>query len=179
MLLALLITIVAGGVAVARGGSLERLARTRFSFAWLLFTGLIFQVVFDVWDPSWLSRGNALAVVLASYAAVLGFLVANNRLPGMLLAAIGLGLNVLVIGLNGAMPVSTEASRVAGIDPAEFRDVGVKHEILGPHTVTPWLADVLAIPGAQIVFSVGDVVLGAGLGRLVYGRAKPREKEGA
>jgi len=36
--------------------------------------------------------------------------------------------------------------------------------------VMPWIADVIPIPGLKMVLSIGDFVLAAGIGRLVYKR---------
>lgn len=163
------VAFVAALYGLVRGGSLEPLARTSFRYLWILFAGLVGQVVFDIWDPNWLSETGGLVVILASNAAVVVFLALNRHLPGMFLAALGLALNVLVIAANGAMPVSQEAAEIAGLE-GEFRDLGIKHELLGPNTAFPWIADVIPLPGLNTLISVGDVVLGLGIARLVYRR---------
>ena len=168
MLIALVAAVIAVVVGITRGGSLERLARTRFSWSWVLFAGLILQVGFQIGAPKGLRGSTDLWLTLASIAAVLFFLVANRNLPGTLVASVGLGMNALVIAVNGAMPVSRAAARVAGIDPGSFATPGIKHELLDAGTRLPWLADVLALPRLQTIFSIGDVVLGAGLAILAY-----------
>ncbi len=85
------------------------------------------------------------------------------------LAALGVGLNLLVIGANGGyMPRSTEASVAVGrpietiIDGQRFTNVGV----LSDATRLPWLADVVAEPGwlpLSNVLSIGDLLLAGGL----------------
>ena len=181
VILVLIIAVVAGLYGFARGGSLEGLANTPFRFLWVLFLGLVIQVGAGMWDPEWLSDGGDLAVVLVSNAAVALFLAMNRHLPGMLLAACGLLLNLAVIAPNGAMPVSLTAAELAGGDPPA--DFGLKHEILDDDTVFPWLADVIPVPGMQSLLSFGDVVLALGIGRLVYRRMvdepeEPEESEG-
>jgi hypothetical protein len=176
VLLALLAACGAAAIAVVRGGSLQEVANTHFSWTWLLFLGLGLQLGFEIWTPEWLTRTGALIVTLGSIAAVLAFLMLNRSLPGLFLAAVGLTLNVIVIAANGAMPVSLDAVRISGIDVAELQDLGVKHEVLGPDTIAPWLADVLTIPKTQQIFSLGDVVLGAGLAHLVYARARSKRR---
>ncbi|MEA2460828.1 MAG: hypothetical protein QOH90_1005 [Actinomycetota bacterium] len=178
MLLALLVAIIAAGIAVARGGSLDNLARTRFRWTQVLFAALLLQILFEIWTPASFGPGLRLAVTLVSIAGVLIFLVLNRSIPGALLASIGLALNVLVITVNGAMPVSLHAADIAGISFSSFDNLGIKHEILTASTRLPWLADILPVPHTQKIFSFGDVVLAAGLALLAYNCAMraPREE---
>ena len=55
------------------------------------------------------SGTTGLACVLGSYVLLLAFALANIRLVGMPVILVGLVLNVVVIGLNGGMPVRAEA----------------------------------------------------------------------
>ena len=164
-----MVAVVAGLYGLVRGGSLEGLAATNFRFIWLVFAGFVVQVGFTVWNPAWLSETGELAVIVGSNALVAVFLMVNLRLPGMLVAATGLILNVTVIAANGAMPVSLEAADVAGTD-REISDFGIKHEPLDDNTVFPWIADVIPLPGLSTLISAGDIFLAAGVGWLVYRR---------
>ena len=83
------------------------------------------------------------------------------------LAAVGIGLNTLAIGLNGGhMPQSTEAALAlwgsSHIDPTRLQNVAP----MGLHTLVPWLGDVFAEPGwlprANVV-SIGDMLLSVGV----------------
>jgi len=178
VLIALVTAAVAAAIGVARGGSLERLAATTFVWTPLLFVSLALQLIFLIWDPP-LTPGNALLVTLTSIAGVAGFLALNRQHPGTMIAAAGLVLNVIVIAANGAMPVSPTASRIAGIDPRELEDAGIKHEKMTRETVVPWLGDVIPLPRTTLVISIGDVVLAAGLGVLTYRRTRgPEEPRG-
>lgn len=175
----LLVLAIAAVVALVRGGSFHNLARTEFRWSWLLLAALVTQLVFDYWDPEWLSDGGGLAVILLTNAAVAVFLARNWEIPGMGLAAVGMLLNVVVIAANGAMPVSLRAAEAAGLEGPP-REPGVKHEILTDDTVLPWLADVIPLPVLERLISVGDVVLAAGIAWLVYARmTADRESEGA
>lgn len=169
MLTALVLAVVTGVAARLRGGSLTTLAETTFRWTPLLVAGLVFQIGFLYWDPEWLGERGGLVVVLASNAAVGVWLVANRRLPGLLLAGAGMALNVLVIAVNGAMPVLEASAERAGV-AASLEESTAKHERLGDDTVLPWLADVIPVPPFKEVLSVGDVVLALGLCRVVDAR---------
>lgn len=170
MILALIVAVLAAGAGVLRGGSLRALADTRFRWVALLFTGLAVQVFYDIWNPQGLSDRGALVIVLASLAAVIGFLLVNWRLPGMALAGVGLALNIVAIAANGAMPVWERALEAAGLNAPTGDKFGVKHELLSDATLLPWITDVIPVPIVGTVISIGDVILAAGIGRLVYAR---------
>ena len=160
---------VAALYGLIRGGSLEGIAATRFRFGWLVLAGFVVQIGFALWNPGWLTEPGELTVLIVSNLLVAAFLAANRRLPGMLLAAGGLVLNVVVIAANGAMPVSLEAADVAGTDLASA-EFGIKHEPFHDGTLLPWLGDVIPVPGLDMLISAGDVVLALGIGLLVYRR---------
>jgi Family of unknown function (DUF5317) len=164
----LVVIAVAAVVALARGGSLDRLAETDFRFGPLLLIALIVQFGLDLWNPPWLSEAGDLTVLLVTNLAVAIFLFVNRRLPGMLLAAAGMLLNVIVITANGGMPVSERAAEIAQMPITE---VGIKHELLTDQTRLPWVADVIPVPVVRRVISPGDVLLMSGIALLVYGRA--------
>lgn len=171
MIITLILAIGAVAIALARGGSLERLAATKFRWPWLVVLGLGVQIAVDVWSPRWLDDGTGVIVLLVSNAFVAAFLVANARLPGVAFAAIGMLLNVIVIAANGAMPVARGALETAGYG-SDISDLGNKHEFLGDETVLPWLADVIPIPLLRSVISLGDVALAIGIAQLVYTRTR-------
>ena len=105
--------------------------------------------------PRWL------AVLFAGVLAAL-FCVLNRGVPGLGLAGLGLGLNLLVIGLNGAMPVSVHALARAGATlPGAL---GVTHTVADQQTVLRPLGEVVPVPlpGRPEVDSVGNLLLAAG-----------------
>jgi Family of unknown function (DUF5317) len=169
MLTTVLLAAIAVLAGLLRGGSFDRLASTRFRFLWLLWIGFALQIGAQIWSPDWLTESWELAVLLVSNALVAAFLISNFRLPGIALAGTGLVLNVLVIGLNGAMPVAVEASESAGIRRS-LEQAGLKHELLDSETVLPWLGDVLPIPILHEVLSIGDIFLALGIAYLIYAR---------
>lgn len=100
--------------------------------------------------------------------------VANRHLPGAALLIAGTVANALVIMANGGrMPVSEWAVRVAagGADRATALTLlrmedSLTHQLLGPETRFPWLADIIPLPRPfpfPSVASAGDVVLAIGL----------------
>ncbi len=178
MLLALIASVLAAAAGVLRGGSLERLASVNFRWGPLLLGALVAQVAVDLFFPADTPRWLVLAALLATYALVVAVLIANRHQPGMGWAAAGLALNVIAIAANGAMPISPRAAEIAG---ANIGFLGTKHELLGPHTLLPWLTDVIPVPVLGQVFSIGDVVLTVGLVRFVYSAtigSEPRRAAG-
>jgi hypothetical protein len=166
VVLVLVVAVVALAVSVATGGS--RLALVRVRAVRLLVAAAIVQLGTSALAPgSGLARGTAL--VLTTVLVGL-FLVGNARLPGVPLVALGLLLNVVVVGANAAMPVSVDAAARAGISRAEL---GLADDAMrtrsGPDTHLAYLGDVVpvALPYRPQVVSAGDVLVAAGVGLLL------------
>jgi hypothetical protein len=174
--IALLVAGVAAVVALLQGGSLERLAATKFRAVPLLLLGLAVQILFGFWSPSWMTDAAGLAVLIVSNVFVLSWLIANRSLPGLLVAAVGLLMNLAVISANGAMPVSGDAVRAAGGDELEISEEGLKHEVLDDDTRLGFLGDIIPLPRLG-VWSAGDLVLAAGLALLAYRQTRWGESE--
>lgn len=167
MLLAVIFVLIGLGLALARGGSVERLVTTEFRWVPLLITGLVVQLAFTNWLDIDLSQGRSLLILLLSNVMIAGFILYNRKLPGMILAGIGIVLNVIVITANGAMPVSQRAAEMAGID-GSVTDIGLKHERLTDDTIVPFLGDVIPVPLVKEIVSIGDLLLAGGLAYLTY-----------
>jgi hypothetical protein len=102
------------------------------------------------------------ALHFVSYGFAAWFLIANRELFGMPLVALGAGLNVLAISLNGGtMPASASALRIAGIDTSGgFENSGA---VAHPHFA--FLGDVIPVPGPWPignVLSIGDLIIFVG-----------------
>ena len=143
------------------GGHLARLADLRWRWPLLLPIGLGLQVLLiEVLAGAEIPHG---ALHLVSYAVIGAFVLVNLHIPGMPLIGLGGGLNAIAIAANGGvMPASRGALATAGFGPDEgFVNSGaVEDARLG------FLGDVFAVPASwplTNVFSVGDVVLLAGL----------------
>jgi hypothetical protein len=160
----LAVLLLAITLAYARGGRLYRLVEAPLGWSWLLFVGLMLQVVVDLAvgrgvfaDTSW---GGPVLLFL-SQALVLTWVIRNWQQAGMILIGLGLLLNMVVVTANGAMPVDPAAIAALGGDPAALEPG--KHTLMTAGTRLPWLADIWALPPLRSIISVGDVVLAAGL----------------
>ena len=171
----LLAAVLVAGVAVglALGGSLRRLAELSFRWWPLALLGLALQFV-PVSGSGSTARAWGEGLLIASFALLTVFVGANLRVPGMPVLAVGFVLNIVAIAVNGGMPVSDHALRVAyGSDYAEQRrelvgSAGAKHHLAGPSDTVEFLTDVIAIPSpVHLVISAGDAVSFVGAGWVV------------
>lgn len=162
------------------GGSLARLTSLRVRGVSVLVAALALQVVvITVW-PS-MPRPVAVGGHIASYAMLGLVLWLNRQLPGMVLVALGAGLNAVTITVNGGtLPATRSALRAAGIHlRAGFDNSGI---VLHPHLA--WLGDVMVTPSwlpMRNMLSIGDLVLLVGACVLVFvttRRASPEPAAG-
>jgi hypothetical protein len=186
MLWLAIVLFIALAMAVLRGGRLTNLGDIELRYWWLLLVALALQVA-TAWlpDTSW-AEGLGLAMVLFSYALLMGLVLLNRTRPGMWLAGLGVLMNFTVIALNGGMPVLAEAAEVASGFVISVPDLSgsYKHVLLDSGSRLTAFADVipLRIAGIGQVISLGDVFLAVGLGRfLEHELRRPRRyfKRGA
>jgi len=145
---AVLVGVLAG---LMTGGRLARLADLHIAWVPLLVLALAARV----FAPTF---GESLPAWLLGFSAIVAVAVANRRIPGMWAIAAGAGLNLLVVVVNGAMPVDPAAAAAAGSSiPAD----GLHRELRAGDLLT-FLADRLPVPPIGGVYSLGDVVLAAG-----------------
>jgi Family of unknown function (DUF5317) len=158
MLIGVAMLVILASVPLA-GGRLGALAGIRLRQAWAIVTAVAVQVLITTVAPGG-SAGVRAALHLGTYVVAGIFVVANRRLPGLWLIALGAGLNLLVISVNGGvMPADPGALERAGLPVVvgEFQNSTVLEV---PRL--PFLGDVFAVPHPvpfANVFSVGDVVL--------------------
>jgi hypothetical protein len=144
------------------GGRLGALAGLRLRRVWAVYVAFGLAVL-GVGLPG-LPDGLRSLLLVAAYPVGAVFLAANWRVPGLPLIAVGAALNLLAIAANGGvMPASHEALAAAGlpVDQAGFQS---STALADPRLA--FLGDVFAIPDAwplSNVFSVGDLLIGAGL----------------
>jgi hypothetical protein len=166
VLLVLIVIGLAVCIGFVAGGSLRPFERFRVHWWGVALAGLALQ---GLPLASGISRPVGTAVLVSSYGLLGAFAWVNRRLPAVWLVMAGLALNILVIAVNGGMPVSADALDVAGARAEELAGEGsLKHHLMGPDDMLTPLGDVIGIPppiGA--VISIGDVVLYAGVAILV------------
>ncbi len=166
---------------LALGGRIGALAELRFHWAWLAVAGFALQVALFT-EPLGSSVGDAgPALYVASNLAVLAAVIRNLALPGLALVALGAVCNLVAILANGgAMPADPSALAAAGIDTA-----GPTNSVVTGEPVLRPLTDIFAMPAwlpFANVFSVGDVLIGAGVATtiaLAMRRGDRREAAGA
>jgi hypothetical protein len=144
------------------GGRLDNLAATRFRLWILAVVALVIQIALfsPLADglPTEVGRG----LYVASTALVGLVVVANVRLAGLPLVALGAASNLVAIVANGgAMPADPDALASLGMGVGgNTNSIAVDHPALQP------LTDIFALPGwlpFANVFSVGDVLIGLGV----------------
>lgn len=165
MSLAVVVLVVALAIGWARGGSLLRLGALPLRSPLLVGAALLVQLLGTLVGGPVYPLGLA-----ASAALVVAFLARNRGIRGTGLVALGLLANALVVGLNGAMPVSEHAAGRAGVGVQGLvAGTDARHEPAGAATRLPWLGDVIPVPlpVRPEVVSPGDVLVAAGLGQLV------------
>ncbi len=169
-------------VGLLTGGRLSWLVRNTAALrlGWLAPLALIFQWVF--FDLPIMDRHDLVfAGHLLTYGLIIPFIWANRRIPGMPVLAAGLGLNLLVIALNGGMPVDPETVRAAGrltiYQELASRGWSGNAVALTDRTLLPFLGDWLVLPEpfpARGPYSIGDLLIYAGGFWLLVGLTRLR-----
>jgi hypothetical protein len=138
------------GLAVGR--SWRPLAATRIRWFPLLVASLVARAVAP-FIPA-----IAFPLYVFALAGSAGTAAANFRLTGALLVAVGGALNLAVVVLNHGMPVDSGAVMVA----AASMPTDALHVAVTDATVLTPLADVIPLPIAHAVYSVGDFCIALG-----------------
>lgn len=173
MVFVVLTVVVGVAVGYLGGGRLRRLAAVSLTRVELLVAAVAAQAVLTGLTTAGVRTGTAgTALLLGSYIGLIAFVWANRALPGMVLVALGSGLNAVVVAANGAMPVSRTAIATVTSDPVDI--VAGKHRLLEAGDRLPWLADVIPVPVLRQIISVGDIVLAVGVAVLVGSLMLPR-----
>jgi hypothetical protein len=151
-------------------GSFTRLAEVRFRRAWLLVVGLALQIALELVDLAPARYDDVgVAILLASYVALLGFCASNIRTRGIELIGLGIALNAIVIALNLGMPYKVADGLSA--------ETTVKHRPTRDDDVAVFLSDQIVIGSpADVAISVGDIVLAVGIVELAYAGSRQRRR---
>ncbi len=145
------------------GGRPAGLATIQFRFAWLIALGFAVQVV--LFSTPLTDRIGDLGAPLyvASTAVVFVGLLANVRVTGLPIVALGAACNLAAIVANGGyMPASPAALAAAGMLPTS----GYSNSAVVIDPQLGFLTDLYALPTwlpFSNVYSVGDILIGLGI----------------
>jgi Family of unknown function (DUF5317) len=165
-----LIFLAVGGIAWGLRVALppRQRARARVRWVWVPVVAALLQVGLNIGPLRELIGQDHFAVVVVSYGLVGAWLIGNAwyqapalRLPAGLIAG-GWLLNVIPIVANRGMPVSARALARIGVHHRSAGNGNLwKHVLETPHTVVPWLGDVVPVPLPLLrnVISAGDIVV--------------------
>lgn len=149
------------------GGRLGRLADLRFSRAWALIAAMAVQfAILALFDQKTPFHGP---IHIGSYLLAGYFVLANRRLPGIWLIAVGGVLNLVAIAANGGViPAAPSALVAAGhsLSDAAFRNSA---PLADPNLA--FLGDIFALPPPfpfPNVFSVGDLCIALGAAAVLH-----------
>jgi hypothetical protein len=161
------VVVIACALLVGRltGGRLGHLGHLDLRYGVLVVLAVLVQLGGGLAGGTAYPLGLTVSVLLV--AVFLGF---NRSIPGVGLVALGLLANALVVGLNGAMPVSAWASGEARISTQDLlTGADPRHELATAATALRPLGDVIPVlmPMRPEVVSPGDVLIAAGLAQLV------------
>jgi hypothetical protein len=158
-------------ICIARFGwtGLARLASLRWRGGALAVVACVAQFI------SIQGHQYRLPLLIITITALVGFCWLNRRQPGMLLIVTGMALNATVMFANGGMmPVAPHRlEQMSGMQVESGAVLlGSKDVVLEDHEAAlPWLGDRIMLPGplGQLaIWSIGDFILIAGVGRLLW-----------
>jgi len=145
------------------GGRPAGLATLQFRFGWVMVAGLLVQVVLFSTAVSDMVGELGPPIYIVSTAVVIASVLANLRITGMALVALGAISNLVAIVLNGGyMPADAGAMAALGkTAPTTYSNSAIVADpVLKP------LTDIFALPTwvpFSNVFSIGDVLITAGV----------------
>ncbi len=176
----ILLALVVGALA---GGGLPRLAELRLRWLPVLLAALTLRVGVVVLQENGIGTGLPLAWgLVAAYLLIFVFLWVNARVPGLQVAAVGIGLNFLAVLVNGGrMPIWPGAFEAAGFSPDAVAGDPF-HFLVTVTSMADFVrsggifGDVVPLPVPVIrdVVSVGDLLLALGIfWTIVYTMTRP------
>ena len=163
---------VAAGLAVSfvTGGRPGHMASRSFRLWPVLAAGLVLQVASER------VGAGGLVLLIASYVLLLAFSAANALRVGMWMVALGIGLNLLTIAVNGGMPVRPAALVAAGVaEPDEVGSLRIagKRHLERPSDRLMIISDVIPARPLREVLSFGDVIMAVGLADVLLHLLRP------
>jgi MFS family permease len=165
----ILLALIVGALA---GGGIPRLADLKLRWPVLLLFALGLRIAAGASGDLGIGDDIPVGLVyIGSYVLILAWLWGNWRIPGLQVAAVGIGSNLLAVLINtGQMPIWSGAFFAAGFTEADIAGDPF-HFILRVDSVAEFVAggglfgDVipLPIPVIRDVISLGDVLLALGI----------------
>ncbi|MBA2263207.1 MAG: MFS transporter [Chloroflexi bacterium] len=165
----ILAALIVGALA---GGGLPRLADLKLRWTMLLVTALGLRVAVGLTRDTGIGADIPVGwAYIAVYGLILAWFWGNWRVPGLQIAAVGIGANMAAVLINaGQMPIWSAAYYAAGFTDAAILNDPF-HFLLTADTVAAFVAsgglfgDVipLPIPVIRDVVSIGDVLLALGI----------------
>lgn len=163
IILSVTVVLIGVVIGVARGGRIDAVRSVRPQWWGLLVAGFVLQAFAENVDVA----GATSLSVIGMFLLVIG-LVTNAQIRGSLIAAFGVTLNLVVLALNGAVPIRFEALGAAGIidegtERSQITSVGHLLELETADTTFAGLGDTIPVGLLSSVLSVGDIVTFAGV----------------
>jgi hypothetical protein len=156
------------------GGKFWRLADAKIRHAWLIFVPVSFYVI--SWGAAYFVSTHKLGWLFGFFAisekiALIAFAAINVRLPGTKLIVIGLLLNLIAVSANhGMMPADPDDLAIVygkGYVASAKAAPHIRSAVMDASTELSFLCDIIAAKRPFVlipaVFSVGDLVMGAGI----------------
>ncbi len=145
------------------GGRPAGLAQLRFRWSWLFLAGLIVQLVL-FFDPVSRRVGDlGPPIYVGSTAVVIAAVLANTRVAGIPIVALGALSNFAAIVSNGGyMPADPNAFAAVG----KTAPVVYSNSSLVAHPMLGFLTDLFVLPTwlpMANIFSIGDILIGLGV----------------
>ena len=172
MFLVPLALLIGACVGLLAGGAVNQVVKARIAYPVVLLLAVLLSALvgsgIDLPAP-----GLVLIVALFGVGAAC---MLNLHIPGTGIVLIGLGLNVLVVVLNGHVPVDASAVVGAGVvdgDQLHLVNLGTGREFQTSDTLFPVLGAVVPLRPIGEVFSFGDLIVMAGLANVGFRLVRP------
>ena len=166
------VAIVAGVlIGLLCGGRFENLGDASFRLWPLLTLGVVVQ------GAAAFTADGAVPLILGSYALLLIFTAVNLHHAGMGVVFVGIAMNLLVIAVNGGMPVRADAIVAAGIvgyEQIPSLEFGSKRHLETPDDRLTFLGDIIPVPLAEEVLSFGDLAMSVGVAAVLVNLLRRR-----
>ncbi len=177
-----ILTIASAVIVVAiTFGSFSELSKVPITAGWLLAGGLGLQVALEIVQvPKDQIETLGYGLLMVSYALLLAFCIANLRVMGFGVIAVGIAMNTLVIGLNRGMPTIDIGNDDRGRRVQKPVPISVKHRPERPGDLLKFLDDRILLPEPfDAVVSFGDLVVAVGVCEFAYVASRRRRSRRA